>query len=105
MNLASILKMLGVKVAPEHIKAAEDIIPKLPGLVNQAVTSINGAMQGFDGRLRAIETRLNAIQFGLERIEGNGQQFGNHSDGGDTYPAGSGGTQRALERGNLNGAD
>lgn len=94
--------MFGVKVLPEHIAAAENLIPKLPGLVNQAVTSINGAMANFDRRLKELESRDEQNRFLLAEILQE-VHLGRYDDS-DTRPAGTGATQRVIESGgNLNG--
>lgn len=95
MNLGSILKMMGVKVAPEHVAKAEEIIPQLPGLINRIVQTFNSTIKNFDDRLARIEAALLRIENG-----------NNGSD--DTRPAGVGATQRVIERngtGSDNGAD
>jgi hypothetical protein len=86
MNLKSILKMFGVNVRPEHIAAAEELIPRIPSIVSGAVSSINATMKNFDERLARMEAAL-------ERLE--------HGNGSDdfTRPAGVGATQRGIERG------
>lgn len=104
MNLASILKMLGIKVPPEHIKAAEELIPKLPALVKGSVDAINSTMGKFDERLKALETEAKwqreamlHLLAKMNEVSLNGGR--NDSDGGDTRPAGIGATQRGVERG------
>lgn len=78
--------MLGVNVTPEHIKQAEDFIPKFPGLVKQAAASVDS----FDVRLKSLEAIAAEI---LQEV-----RLGRHNDS-DTRAAGTGATQRAIERG------
>ncbi len=86
--------MFGVQVAPEHIKTAEELIPKLPAVVNGIIGRVNETLGNFDQRLARIEAALERIEDGQRR---------NDSDSEPTRPAGVGATQRALESGSLNG--
>lgn len=100
MNIGAVLKMFGVTVDQKHIKAAEDLIPKVPALVNEVVTKINAGMNNFDQRLRALEASNQEI---LGELRNGRIRDNDHDD--DTRPAGIGGTQRELERIGVNGAD
>lgn len=97
MNLVKILQMFGVNVKPEHIKAAEELIPKLPGLVEQTVSRIDSGMNNFDQRIKTLETRAEESRFLLAEILQE-VRLGRHDDS-DTRPAGAGATQLAIERG------
>lgn len=94
MNLGAILKMLGIKVPPETVGQIEAILPRVPAIVQQTIASVNGALKVYDERLARIETLQLKI---LEKLD-------EHNS--DTRPAGIGGTQRAIERGeSVFGAD
>jgi hypothetical protein len=56
-GLAMMLKAMGINVTPEHVKAIEDLIPQLPGKLNQVVSTINDALKYFDQRLTTLETQ------------------------------------------------
>src|SRR5579864_1995667 len=58
MNLAFILKALGVKVSPEQVAAIEALIPQIPGKIQQTIEVINAALQNFDHRLMVLETEI-----------------------------------------------
>jgi hypothetical protein len=87
MNLASILKMLGVKVPPEHIAAAEKLIPRLPELVGQVILRIND----FGERQARIEKMQEENRLMLAEILQE-VKLGRYDDS-DTRPAGTGATQ------------
>jgi hypothetical protein len=74
--------MLGVKVPPEHIAAAEKLIPQLPALASAVIQKVNE----FGERQARIEAALERI----EALYVNGDS--------DTRPAGTGATQSAIER-------
>ena len=95
MNLASILKMFGVKISPEQVKKLEEVIPRIPAIVAEVVCKVDSHIAHTDMRLMAIEARLERIEHGLER---------NDSDGG-ILPAGTGATERELAGIGVNGAD
>jgi len=86
MNLASILKMFGVKISPEQVKKLEELAPQIPAIVAEVVRKVDAHISHTDMRLSAIEGRLERIEHGIER---------NDSDGG-IIPAGIGATERAL---------
>jgi DNA repair exonuclease SbcCD nuclease subunit len=58
MNLGMILKMLGVKVAPEQLAQLEAIIPQIPAKISEVIAYLNGAIKNFDDRLRARNYRM-----------------------------------------------
>lgn len=72
-GLAMMLKGLGINISPEHIKAAEEIIPQLPARLNQAVVIINGAINNFDQRLQALEKQNAEILEILRSQNGTGR--------------------------------
>jgi hypothetical protein len=92
MNLGAILKMLGIKIPPETVKQIEDLIPKIPGIVQQGIITINAALRRYDDRLARIERTQ------LQILEALHERNSNH------HPAGVGANGRALESG-VNGAD
>jgi len=55
MNLATILKMLGVKIPPDKMAAIEAFIPQIPVKGQQVIDGVNFALKNFDERLRALE--------------------------------------------------
>ena len=83
MNLGIILKMLGVKFAPEHVARIEEMIPQVPAKVNQAIAVMNGALRNFDDRLKAIENKQIEILEVLrgQRTIGSGE-YGENRDRG-----------------------
>ena len=116
MKLDLILKMLGVKVAPETVAQIEAVLPQLPSKIQGVIALVNAAVQNFDERIKDIEFnqrsayeemqrrdriltdwlegRLNGLESQLGRIED-----GRTDSGGDTRPAGTGATERAaIER-------
>ena len=99
MNIATILKVLGIKIPPETAAQIEAIIPQIPAKVQGVLVLVNSAVQNFDARLAAIEANLIRVRdtqlIILEVLE-NGS--------GDTRPAGAGANQRAIESGNGTGS-
>jgi hypothetical protein len=55
MNLATILKMLGVKIPPDKMAALEAFIPQIPMKGQQVIDGVNFALKNFDERLKALE--------------------------------------------------
>src|SRR5271154_358389 len=78
-GLQTILKMLGVEVTEEHVQFVEQLIPQLPGKINEIVQAINGCLINFDGRLKALETHQAEINRKLDLLIGeqNGRGFSN----------------------------
>lgn len=62
INLKTVLKMLDIKIDEEHIKAVEDIIPKIPGKANELIQYIAGNTKRFHERLDTIDQRLARLE-------------------------------------------
>ena len=58
MNLATILKMLGVKVSPETVAQLQVLIPQIPTKVNELINANMAAIKSFDSRLQKIENAV-----------------------------------------------
>lgn len=50
--------MLDIKIDEEHIRAVEDIIPKIPAKINEVLGYISGNTKRFHERLERIEQSL-----------------------------------------------
>jgi hypothetical protein len=101
MNLKSILKMLGIKIADETARQIEVLIPQIPTKVNQLIEMNSAAVKNFDERLKVLE-RLNSEQcLHLSEIQkelNNGRRSNR-----DTVNTRSGGD--SIGTGYANGAD
>lgn len=53
--IGPVLKMLGISVTEEQIKQVEDLIPKIPSLVNNFISVTNEVVRQADARLQALE--------------------------------------------------
>jgi hypothetical protein len=107
MNLGLLLKMLGVKIAPEQIAQIEALLPQLPGKLQEIIGVVNSSLQNVDHRLRAIEAQImllntaitaqNEFLIKLVEVQNGGRPYGDND--GDARPAGIGATERANGRG------
>jgi hypothetical protein len=61
-----LLKSLGATVAPEHIKALENIIPQIPAKANQLLHYVNNKVSDFESRIEANERKLDRL---IEMLE------------------------------------
>jgi hypothetical protein len=88
MNLAFVLKALGIKIAPEQISMIEAVIPQLPAKAVEVVGVVNRALVNFDQRLAALEeNQRNLMMVCLQLLE----VINVGPDSGDTaIPAGTG---------------
>jgi len=89
--------MLGVKIPPETVAQIEAIVPQLPAKIQEIIGVVNSTLQNFDKRLKAIETALAAQNELLVKLL---EVYNGRTDsGGDSaIPAGTGATQRIIER-------
>ena len=69
MNLAIILKALGVKIAPESAAQIQALIPQIPGKVNELIKYNVDAVKRLDERLEGIERRQHLIMDALNQIK------------------------------------
>ena len=95
MKLDLILKMLGVKVAPETVAQIEAVLPQLPSKIQEVIAMVNTAIQQGDKRLWILEEQMKLIRVSQEIIL-EAVLNGRTDSGGDTRPAGIGATERAA---------
>jgi len=100
INLASIVKLLGIKVPPEQIAEVEKIFPHVPGLVKHCI----GRFNGYDQRLQLLEAQNRII---LEKLtEMSNARYEQTDAVRDTViPAGSGATERAFVQHGIGGGN
>lgn len=71
MNFVAILKMLGIKLAPETAAQIQAMIPQIPGKVNELIKANAAAIKNFDERLSRIEAALERLEHGPRHDGGN----------------------------------
>jgi len=63
-----LLKSAGVNVTPEDMKKLEELIPKIPGLLQEGIQVINASLKNFDYRLKTLEENQAIMQAMLVRL-------------------------------------
>lgn len=65
-GILMLLKSAGVNVTLEDMKKLEELIPKIPGIVQDGIAFVNANVAGFDARLKTLEANQAKILSLLE---------------------------------------
>ena len=95
MKLESILKMFGIAIPPEHIKAVEEIFPHLPGILKHCIGRFNGYHEQLEQQRQELIMLAAQVRL-LREVILEGRNGGRDSDDRDTIPAGVGAYERSL---------
>lgn len=97
MNLATILKFLGVKVTSEQIAQLEIVIPQIPARAVEIIKYVNLSVSNFESRLGVLEQGQNRIIHGQELLLLSLKKLEERGD--NVRDAGVGANQDLLEAG------
>jgi hypothetical protein len=67
-GLQMMLKALGINIPETDVKAIEELLPKIPGIVKEGIVVVNNALQNYDVRLKALETEMQLQRKMLQEV-------------------------------------